>query len=153
MLICLAMIFACCSVSVMAEDAAKVYDSGENKLVLTSAFAANGCDGAILVENDAKLSIWGSTDKGSVHGDLCEGAACGKADCGYAMAVFARNDATVIINGGVYTNDADTVSADREHTDLIYARDNAKITINGGVFKCSTPRWTLNCKNNKNDKN
>ena len=152
MLICLAMIFACCSVSVMAEDAAKIYSSGKNELVLKSAFAANGCDGAILVENDATLSIWGYKDQGAVHGKLCAGEKCKDTTCGYAMAVFARNNATVIINGGIYTNDKDTVSDDKDHTDLIYARDNANIIINGGTFICDTPQWTLNCRDESNAK-
>lgn len=152
MLVCLAMVFACCSISVMAEDAAKVYSSGKNELVLKSAFAANGCDGAILVENDATLSIWGYKDQGAVHGELCAGEKCKDTTCGYAMAIFARNDATVIINGGNYTNAEDTVSNDQDHTDLIYARDNAKIIINGGTFICDTPQWTLNCKDKSSAK-
>lgn len=152
MLVCLAMVFACCSISVMAEDAVKVYSSGKNELVLKSAFAANGCYGAIRVENDATLSIWGYKNEGKVHGVLCQGTNCNDATCGYAMAVFARNDATVIINGGSYTNDKDTVSNDQDHTDLIYARDNANIIINGGTFKCDTPQWTLNCRDKSSAK-
>ena len=60
----------------------------------------------------------------------------------YSMAVWA-NGGDVIINGGTYTN---VGAGDDTHYDLIYAKNGGKITINGGSFKCETPEWTLNCR-------
>lgn len=45
-------------------------------------------------------------------------------------AVFAHDNAEVVINGGEYSIGA----PDGDYNDLIYARDNAKITINGGTY-------------------
>ena len=65
----------------------------------------------------------------------------------FAMAVYAENNATVIINGGEF---AQQITGDSNQYDLIYADDNAQIIINGGTFKCATPQWTLNCKDGSN---
>lgn len=61
----------------------------------------------------------------------------------YAIAVWAENNGTVIINGGEF---AQQITGDSNQYDLIYADDNAQIIINGGTFQCATPQWTLNCK-------
>ena len=61
----------------------------------------------------------------------------------YAIAVWAENNGTVVINGGEF---AQQITGDSNQYDLIYADDNAQIIINGGTFKCATPQWTLNCK-------
>lgn len=69
---------------------------------------------------------------------------------GYSMAVWARNaGASVTILDGNFTNEPDLVN-DPDHVDLIYASGGANIVIEGGTFKCATPQWTLNCKNNSN---
>lgn len=116
----------------------KKYSSGENALELSGDFSANGCDGAIYVYNGAKLTITGN---GSVKGEVCP-------DDGFAMAVYATGAGTeVTIEGGTYTNEADTFTDDQKHVDLIYVSDGAKVYIKGGSFKCQTPGWTLNSKN------
>ena len=61
-----------------------------------------------------------------------------------SCAVIARDNGTVIINGGTYkvgqdnaTKNNTSLSADQRknyRNDCIYARDNGKITINGGEF-------------------
>lgn len=58
------------------------------------------------------------------------------------MAVYASDNATVIINSGDFTQQ---ISGDSNQYDLIYADTNATIEIHGGTFKSATPKWTLNC--------
>lgn len=62
---------------------------------------------------------------------------------GYAMAVYAVNNAAVTIESGDFRQQS---TGDSTQYDLIYADDNAQITITGGTFKCVTPKWTLNCR-------
>lgn len=57
----------------------------------------------------------------------------------YAIAVWAENNATVVINGGEF---AQQITGDSNQYDLIYADDNAQIIINGSTFKCATPEWS-----------
>ena len=67
----------------------------------------------------------------------------------YTMAVWAKDQGTeVTIDGGYYTNEGDPNKKDQ--ADLIYASLDANIVIDGGTFKCATPKWTLNCKDNSN---
>lgn len=110
-------------------------------LNLTEDLTGPGCDGVIFAEESANVTITGDA---TVHGTLCGGAVCGDETCGYAMAVFARDNAVVNIEGGTYTNVVDPNMPDCSN--LIYARDNGQINISGGIFKCATPAWTLNCK-------
>lgn len=69
-------------------------------------------------------------------------------------AVFAHDNANVIINGGEYSVGA----PEGDYNDLIYARDNANITINGGMYhSAGTVRkdgtaFVLNLKDNSNAK-
>ena len=65
----------------------------------------------------------------------------------FAMAVYAENNAKVVINSGVF---GQQITGDSSQYDLIFADDNAVIEINGGTFKCATPQWTLNCKDGSN---
>ena len=62
---------------------------------------------------------------------------------GYAMAVYAVNNAAVTIESGDFRQQS---TGDSTQYDLIYADDNAQIIITGGTFKCVTPKWTLNCR-------
>ena len=66
-----------------------------------------------------------------------------------ALAVYAQNDAHVIINSG---NFEQLITGDGDMYELIYAVDNAVVEINGGTFKCATPKWTLNCLDGNNAK-
>ena len=66
-----------------------------------------------------------------------------------ALAVYAQNDATVIINSG---NFEQIITGTSDMYELIYAVDNAQVIINGGTFKCATPKWTLNCLDGNNAK-
>jgi hypothetical protein len=65
-------------------------------------------------------------------------------------AVFAHDNAEVVINGGEYSIGA----PEGDYNDLIYAKDNAKITINGGTYhSAGTVRkdgtaFVLNLKDN-----
>lgn len=62
------------------------------------------------------------------------------------MALWAKGNSKVVINGGYFTNEGAAANVDPDHFDLIYASENAQVEINGGEFKCQTPRWTLNIK-------
>lgn len=80
--------------------------------------------------------------KGTING-------LGKND--WSMAVWVKENGKLIINDGYFTNVGAKSEEDSEHFDLIYAADNAQIEINGGEFKCETPKWTLNIKNNSRE--
>ena len=138
-------------ISIAAESVPNpiIVDGETKELDLKENFSAVGCDAAIWAKNNATLTING-TDETEVHGMLCAGKICGDEDCGYATTVWAKNSSKIIITGGYYTNESDNVSNDKEHVDLIYAGENSEILITGGTFKCETPRWTLNCKDNTN---
>ena len=135
--------------TVLAAESANVItvktynDAGTHTLTLDGDIEANGCDGAIYVDNATELTINGT---GTVHGLVCAGEKCQDETCGFSMAVYANNGSTVTINGGSYTQDSDGT----DQSDLIYAARQSEIIINGGTFKSVTPQWTLNCKDNTN---
>jgi hypothetical protein len=62
------------------------------------------------------------------------------------MALWAKDNGRIVINGGHYTNVGASSETGSEHFDLVYASGNAQIEINGGEFECETPKWTLNIK-------
>lgn len=95
-------------------------------------------NGVFLV-TDGTLTLNG---KGTING-------LGKND--WSMAVWVKENGKLIINDGYFTNVGAKSEEDSEHFDLIYAADNAQIEINGGEFKCETPKWTLNIKNNSRE--
>ena len=64
----------------------------------------------------------------------------------WSMALWAKDNGRIVVNGGHYTNVGASSENDSEHFDLVYASGNAQIEINGGEFKCQTPAWTLNVK-------
>lgn len=64
----------------------------------------------------------------------------------WSIAVWAKDNGRIVVNGGHYTNVGASSEVDSEHFDLIYASGNAQIEINGGEFECQTPAWTLNVK-------
>jgi hypothetical protein len=80
--------------------------------------------------------------KGTVNG-------LGKND--YCMAIWAAENGKVIINDGYFTNVGAHSEEDGEHFDLIYASGNGQVEINGGEFKCETPKWTVNIKDNSRE--
>lgn len=61
----------------------------------------------------------------------------------YAIAIFVRGG-KIVIEGGIFVQEI--IGADEQY-DMIYCKDG-EIVINGGTFKCSTPKWTLNCYDN-----
>jgi hypothetical protein len=138
LVLAIAMVFSVGCVSAFAAGAApKVYDSVTETLTLSGEFAADGEDGAIWAKNGAKLTINGTEDDTVKALYVTE----------YTMALWAQGEGTeVVINGGYYENEADKNNANQ--ADLIYASADANIVINGGTFKCVTPQWTLNCKDN-----
>lgn len=69
----------------------------------------------------------------------------------WSMALWAKGNGKIVINDGYFTNVGAHSEEDSEHFDLIYASDNAQVEINGGEFKCETPKWTLNIKNNSRE--
>lgn len=69
----------------------------------------------------------------------------------WSIAVWVKENGKLVINNGYFTNVGAYSEEDSEHFDLIYAADNAQIEINGGEFKCETPKWTLNIKNNSRE--
>lgn len=69
----------------------------------------------------------------------------------WSIAVWVKENGKLVINDGYFTNVGAYSEEDSEHFDLIYAADNAQIEINGGEFKCETPKWTLNIKNNSRE--
>ena len=133
---------------VRKEDTSKVYENETKTLNIEGLnISATGCYAAIQAKGEkTNLTINGN---GNVHGLVCDGTYEGCNGCGCSTTVGAWDGATIVINGGNYTNDPDTVSEDRSHVDLIYVKNGGKIIINGGTFKCATPRWTLNSNNEK----
>ena len=69
----------------------------------------------------------------------------------YSMAIWSTGNGKVIINDGFFTNVGAYSEEDGQHFDLIYASENGQVEINGGEFKCETPSWTLNIKNNSRE--
>ena len=120
-----------------------VIDSGDKTITVAAGatLTSGGSNGAIQTTGSAMVTL--------------NGAGTLKADLGsdnYSMAVFARGKSVVKITNGYYTNEM-PLNAEPDgsyHADLIYVRDDARIEISGGTFKCSTPEWTLNCKDGSN---
>ena len=131
---------------VRKEDTSKLYKNVTETLNIEGLnISATGCYAAIQAKGEkTNLTINGN---GNVHGLVCDGTYEGCNGCGCSTTVGAWDGATIVINGGNYTNDPDTVSEDRTHVDLIYVKNGGKVIINGGTFKCATPRWTLNSNN------
>jgi hypothetical protein len=70
---------------------------------------------------------------------------------GWSMAVWATDNGKVVIKNGYFTNVGAHSPEDSDHYDLIYASNNGQVEILGGEFKCETPKWTLNIKNNSRE--
>ena len=70
---------------------------------------------------------------------------------GWSMAVWATDNGKVVIKNGYFTNVGAHSPEDSDHYDLIYASNNGQVEILGGEFKCETPQWTLNIKNNSRE--
>lgn len=66
----------------------------------------------------------------------------------YSMAMWVKGNGKAVINDGYFTNVGAHSEEDGAHFDLIYVSENGQVEINGGEFKCETPIWTLNIKNN-----
>lgn len=110
------------------------------------------------IVNDKTLSISEDVEGNGVfmvtNGTLTldgKGTVNGLDKSGWSMAVWAKENGKVIINDGYFTNVGAFSEEDGEHFDLIYASDNAYIEINGGEFKCETPKWTVNIKDNSRE--
>ena len=75
---------------------------------------------------------------GNVHGEVCDGRVVGLdgcKGCGASTTIGVYDNSTVVINGGNYTNEADTISDDQYHVDLIYVKNGGKVIINGGTYE------------------
>lgn len=70
---------------------------------------------------------------------------------GWSMAIWATDNGKVVIKNGYFTNVGAHSPEDSDHYDLIYASNNGQVEILGGEFKCETPKWTLNIKNNSRE--
>lgn len=70
---------------------------------------------------------------------------------GWSMAIWATDNGKVVIKNGYFTNVGAHSPEDSEHYDLIYASNNGQVEILGGEFKCETPKWTLNIKDNSRE--
>lgn len=128
-------------------ETSKVYKGVTKTITLDGTISENGCWGAIQAWDNANLTINGN---GNVHSEVCDGRVVGLdgcPGCGASTTIGVYDNSTVVINGGNYTNEADTISDDQYHVDLIYVKNGGKVIINGGTFKCATPGWTLNAKN------
>lgn len=101
--------------------------SGDN-IIENESYEATGKWGVIQVMNGT--TVINNTNITALELDSC------------AQAIYAENDAKVIINSGNFTQ---VTTGNSDMYELIYALDNAEVTINGGTFKCVTPKWTLNC--------
>ena len=75
-----------------------------------------------------------------------DGVINGLSNNDYSIALWAKDNGRIVVNGGHYTNVGAHSVEDSEHFDLVYASGNAQIEINGGEFQCETPKWTLNIK-------
>lgn len=120
---------------------------------------------AIVVKADTTLNLNGKeiTVKEDIVGDGVfkvvdgtltiegEGVINGLGKNDWSMGIWATENGKVIINGGYFTNVGAKSIEDSEHFDLIYVSDNGQVEINGGEFKCETPIWTLNIKNNSRE--
>lgn len=80
-----------------------------------------------------------------------DGVINGLGNNNWSMALWAKDNGHIIVNGGHYINVGASSETDSEHFDLIYASGNAQIEINGGEFQCETPKWTLNIKDNSRE--
>lgn len=106
-----------------------------NNTVENESFLADGGYGVIGVDN-------GTTTINNTN-------VIAKEINGRALAIYAQNQAKVIINSGNFEH---IITGNSDMYELIYALDDAKVEINGGTFKCATPKWTLNCLDGSNAK-
>lgn len=109
--------------------------TNNNEISISEDTEGNG----VFMVTDGTLTLNG---KGIING-------LGKND--WSMAIWATDNGKIIINDGYFTNVGAHSETDGEHFDLIYASDNGQIEILGGEFKCETPKWTLNIKNNSRE--
>lgn len=111
-----------------------------------------------IITNNGEITISEDTEGNGVfmvtEGTLTlngNGVINGLGNNAWSMALWAKGNGKVIINDGYFTNVGAHSEEDSEHFDLIYVSDNAQVEINGGEFKCETPKWTLNIKNNSRE--
>lgn len=50
---------------------------------------------------------------------------------------------TVMINGGVFTNDAVTYAGENDYRRVLWTAEGSKTVINGGTFNCPNAPWNL----------
>ncbi len=96
---------------------------------------ASGYDGVFCVSGEGELTI---TGKGNI---------IAKEDNDYAMAIWAKENAKVVIENGKFSQN---VTGTDSQYDMIYASGAAQITILDGEFESVTPQWTLNLKDADN---
>lgn len=144
-----------------AEELIEILSAGGDVKIETNIDAPT----AIVVKADTVLNLNGKeiTVKEDIVGDGVfkvvngtltiegEGVINGLGKNDWSMGVWATENGKVVINGGYFTNVGAKSAEDSEHFDLIYVSDNGQVEINGGEFKCETPKWTLNIKNNSRE--
>lgn len=104
--------------------------------------AGDECIVFFVSGNDAHLTL-NATNGGDVK------ATGDGVKSNYNVAVWVANGAKATINGGNFSNSADT---EGDGCDLIYGRDGVEIFINGGKFTPAVRRSTLG-KNQENNNN
>lgn len=96
---------------------------------------ASGNDGVFCVSGEGELTI---TGKGNI---------IAKEDNEFAMAIWAKENAKVVIENGKFSQ---KVTGTDPQYDMIYASGAGQITILDGEFESITPQWTLNLKDADN---
>jgi hypothetical protein len=94
-------------------------------------------DGVFCVKAGGKLTINDTVGSGVING------VGGNI---WNIGIFA-DGGEVFINGGNFTNEGATDGGPGDHFDLIYVKNGGIVEITNGTFRCETPRWTLNKKN------
>lgn len=113
----------------------KAVSSSSGSLTVSEPVYASGRWGAVQAERNAQITVEADVKAVEVdHG---------------AVAVWAAGNSKIVINGGYFSQE---ITGTDDQYDLIFADDNAVIEINGGKFKCATPKWTLNCRDESNAK-
>ena len=139
------------SAAALAEEIAKGGDitvtqniNASTGFVVTTDTNITVC-GAISIPEDTEGNGVFMVTEGTLTLDG-DGVVNGLGNNDWSMALWAKDNGRIIVNGGHYTNVGAYSENDGEHFDLIYASGNGQIEINGGEFVCETPRWTLNIK-------
>lgn len=126
--------------SVQLFDTAGSYTVNLNGHTVSRSTQWSGASAIFTVSNGAMLTING---EGTVDASLSNN--------NFNIAVWAKADGTVIINGGTFTNQNGKQTEDNgkiNNSELIYASANGKVIINNGTFKGLNSTFMLNLQDN-----